>query len=97
MLYKQITEIPKKTIKEKLNLFFKEDQIKKDITTNNFIDKNKIIEGFLFLKKRVFFVVLILLKTDFLKKLKYKNLFKMVLKLKQAQQLQRLKARPQKY
>ena len=43
MLYNQIKEIPEKTIKEKLDLFFREDQIKNDITTNIFVDKNKVI------------------------------------------------------
>ena len=43
MLYNQITEIPVKIIKEKLDLFFAEDKINNDITTNTFVDKNKVI------------------------------------------------------
>ena len=43
MLYKQITKITKTTIKQKIDLFFKEDDIKNDITTNTFIDKKTII------------------------------------------------------
>ena len=43
MLYNQIKEIPVDIIKEKLDLFFQEDQINKDITTNTFVDKNKNI------------------------------------------------------
>ena len=43
MIYKQITKIPPTIIKENLNKFFKEDDIKNDITTNTFVDdKNKI-------------------------------------------------------
>lgn len=45
MLYKQITSIPKKTIKEKLAEFFKEDQISQDITTNKTIPRDKIISA----------------------------------------------------
>ena len=45
MLYKQITTIPQKTIQEKLDLFFKEDDIKNDLTSNNFIDKKEIIQA----------------------------------------------------
>ena len=43
MLYNQIKEIPVEIIKEKLELFFQEDQINRDITTNTFVDKNKNI------------------------------------------------------
>ena len=43
MLYNQIKEIPVEIIKEKLELFFQEDQTNKDITTNTFVDKNKNI------------------------------------------------------
>ena len=42
-MYKQITKVSKKTIQENLDLFFKEDDIKNDITTNTFIDKKTII------------------------------------------------------
>ena len=45
MLYNQITEIPVKIIKDKLDLFFVEDKINNDITTNTFVDKNKIISA----------------------------------------------------
>tara|TARA_Y100000817_G_scaffold277301_1_gene239353 strand:- start:277 stop:1122 length:846 start_codon:yes stop_codon:yes gene_type:complete len=44
MLYKQIESIPKKTIKEKLESFFNEDDIKNDITTNTFIDNKKTVK-----------------------------------------------------
>ena len=43
MIYKQITQIPKTTIQQKLNIFFKEDDIKNDITSNIVIDRKKII------------------------------------------------------
>ena len=43
MLYNQIKEIPVDIIKEKLELFFQEDQINDDITTKTFVDKNKVI------------------------------------------------------
>ena len=45
MLYKQIEGISKKTIKEKLEDFFNEDEIKNDITTNIFINNNKKIKA----------------------------------------------------
>ena len=45
MLYKQIKTISKKTVKQKLETFFKEDEIKEDITTNTFINKKKIIKA----------------------------------------------------
>ena len=45
MLYKQITTIPQKTIQEKLDLFFKEDDIQNDLTSNSFIDKKEIIQA----------------------------------------------------
>ena len=45
MLYKQIDSISKKTIKEKLEIFFDEDDIKNDITTNTFIDNKKIVKA----------------------------------------------------
>ena len=45
MLYSQIREISKKTIKEKLKDFFEEDDIKNDITTNTFIDKKETIKA----------------------------------------------------
>ena len=45
MLYSQIKEISKKTIRQKLKEFFEEDDIKNDITTNTFIDKNKNIKA----------------------------------------------------
>ena len=44
MLYKQIESISKKTIKEKLESFFNEDDIKNDITTNTFIDNKKTVK-----------------------------------------------------
>ena len=44
MLYKQIESIPKKTIKEKLESFFNEDDIKNDITTNTFISNKKTVK-----------------------------------------------------
>ena len=44
MLYKQIESIPKKTIKEKLESFFNEDDIKNDITTNTFINNKKTVK-----------------------------------------------------
>ena len=44
MFYKQIKNIPKKTIKEKLKTFFNEDDIKNDITTNTFINKKKTVK-----------------------------------------------------
>ena len=44
MLYKQIEKISKKTIKEKLESFFNEDDIKNDITTNMFIGKKKRVK-----------------------------------------------------
>lgn len=45
MLYSQIKEISKKTIRQKLKEFFEEDDIKNDITTNTFIDKNENIKA----------------------------------------------------
>ena len=45
MIYRQIKEISKKTIRKKLNEFFKEDDIKNDITTNTFIDKKEHIKA----------------------------------------------------
>jgi nicotinate-nucleotide pyrophosphorylase (carboxylating) len=45
MLYKQIESISKKTIQEKLEDFFNEDEIKNDITTNIFINNNKKIKA----------------------------------------------------
>lgn len=44
MLYKQIENIPKKIIKEKLESFFNEDDIKNDITTNTFINNKKTVK-----------------------------------------------------
>ena len=44
MLYKQIDSIPKEIIKEKLEIFFNEDDIKNDITTNTFIDNKKTVK-----------------------------------------------------
>ena len=44
MLYKQIDNISKKTIKKKLESFFDEDDIKNDITTNTFINKKKTVK-----------------------------------------------------
>jgi len=44
MLYKQIDSIPKEIIKEKLEIFFNEDDIKNDITTNTFIDNKKKVK-----------------------------------------------------
>jgi len=44
MIYKQIESISKKIIKEKLESFFNEDDIKNDITTNTFIDNKKIVK-----------------------------------------------------
>ena len=45
MLYSQIKGISKKTIRQKLKEFFEEDDIKNDITTNTFIDKNENIKA----------------------------------------------------
>tara|TARA_B100002051_G_scaffold38302_1_gene32068 strand:+ start:3851 stop:4696 length:846 start_codon:yes stop_codon:yes gene_type:complete len=45
MLYRQIKEISKKIIRKKLKEFFKEDDIKNDITTNTFIDKKEHIKA----------------------------------------------------
>ena len=45
MLYSQIKEISKKTIRQKLKDFFEEDDIKNDITTNTFIDKKENIKA----------------------------------------------------
>ena len=45
MLYSQIKEISKKTIRQKLKEFFEEDDIKNDITTNTFIDKKENIKA----------------------------------------------------
>ena len=44
MLYKQIENISKKTIKKQLESFFDEDDIQNDITTNTFINKKKKIK-----------------------------------------------------
>ena len=45
MLYSQIKEISKKQLDKKLKEFFEEDDIKNDITTNTFIDKNENIKA----------------------------------------------------
>ena len=45
MLYKQINRISKNFIKENLEIFFKEDDIKNDITTNTVVDKKRIIKA----------------------------------------------------
>ena len=45
MLYKQISHISKKVIKQKLNTFFKEDDIKNDITTKTFVNKNFLVKA----------------------------------------------------
>jgi len=45
MLYSQIKEISKKTIRQKLKEFFEEDDIKNDITTNTFVEKKENIKA----------------------------------------------------
>ena len=45
MLYKQIKKISEATIKEKLNIFFKEDQTEEDITTNTLVNQKKEIKA----------------------------------------------------
>ena len=44
MIYKQIDSISKKIIREKLEIFFNEDDIKNDITTNTFINNKKTVK-----------------------------------------------------
>ena len=82
MIYKQIKKIPEETIKEKLDIFFKEDQSQEDITTNTFVDYKKEVKGLFIAEFSGVFCGINVIENGFSKNVKIKSLIQDGFKVK---------------